>query len=89
MTQETINALDEFRKSIIAELDEYCQTIAKAADVQLKYEKRHPDEAHCAPVSMSNLGMYYGYNGARDIVNEVFDEFMSRPEGRSVKDYEN
>jgi hypothetical protein len=26
------------------------------------------------------LGQYYGYNGARDVVNEVFEEFMDQPE---------
>ena len=80
MRQDTINTLNEFKESLLRELNEYCKIVSKTADVQLKYEKKHPDEAHCLPASMMYLGQYYGYNGARDVVNEVFEEFMNRPE---------
>ena len=86
MRQETINALQDFKESILKELNKYCETISNAANMHLKYEKRHPDEAHCLPASMHYFGQFYGYNGARDVVNEVFDEFMNRPERISEED---
>ena len=80
MRQDTINALNDFKESLLRELNEYCKIVSKTADVQLKYGKKHPDEAHCLPASMMYFGQYYGYNGARDVVNEVFEEFMNQPE---------
>ena len=80
MRQSTIDALNDFRESLLRELNENCKILSKTADVQLKYEKKHPDDAHCLPASMMYFGQYYGYNGARDVINEVFEEFMNHPE---------
>jgi hypothetical protein len=79
MNQETIKILNEFREELLRELNTYCKTISETVNVQMKYEKNHPDEIHACPVSMTYLGQYYGYNGARDVVNEVYDEFLNRP----------
>lgn len=86
MKQETLETLHEFKDLIIRELDQYCEISAKAAGLQLKYERKHPNEPHSLPASMANLSMYYGYSGARDVVNEMFDEFLSRPEGSDKQD---
>jgi len=77
MDQETVNILNEFRESLLQELDVYCQYISNAANVQMNYEKKHPEEIHVCPVSMTYLGQYYGYNGARDVVNEVYNNFLN------------
>lgn len=79
MNQETIKILNEFREELLRELNTYCKTISETVNIQMKYEKNHPDEIYACPVSMTYLGQYYGYNGARDVVNEVYDEFLNRP----------
>jgi hypothetical protein len=38
MRQDTINALNDFKESLLRELNDYCKIVSKTADVQLKYE---------------------------------------------------
>ena len=74
MNQETIKILNEFREELLRELNTYCKTISETVNIQMKYEKNHPDEIHACPVSMTYLGQYYGYN-IKYVSNEPHNEF--------------
>lgn len=84
MTNDTINILEEFKKSLLDELQIYVDLVAKNAKWRLDFWKKHKKDLDGVEqydlVSTFDLPAYYAYGNAKDIVEEKFNEIIKKYE---------
>jgi len=81
MTEESKNILEDYKNSLLKELEEYVKLCAEQAKWRLEYWKKHKEELEgiqqYSLVSTFDLPAYYAYGNAKDIVNEKFEEIIN------------
>ncbi len=84
MTNDTINILEEYKSSLLAELQIYVDLVAKSAKWRLDFWKKHKKDLEGVQqydlVSTFDLPAYYAYGNAKDIVEEKFNEIIKKYE---------
>lgn len=84
MINDTINILEEFKKSLLDELQIYVDLVAKNAKWRLDFWKKHKKDLDGVEqydlVSTFDLPAYYAYGNAKDIVEEKFNEIIKKYE---------
>ena len=82
MTNDTINILEEYKSSLLAELQIYVDLVAKSAKWRLDFWKKHKKDLEGVQqydlVSTFDLPAYYAYGNAKDIVEEKFNEIIKK-----------
>lgn len=84
MTNDTINILEEYKSSLLAELQIYIDLVAKSAKWRLDFWKKHKKDLEGVQqydlVSTFDLPAYYAYGNAKDIVEEKFNKIIKKYE---------
>lgn len=84
MNEDTINILEEYKKSLLDELQVYVDLVAKSAKWRLDFWKKHKKDLEGVQqydlVSTFDLPAYYAYGNAKDIVEEKFNEILKKYE---------
>lgn len=82
MNEEIKQILEEYKKSLLEELDIYVELVAKNAKWRLEYWKKHKKDLEGVQqydlVSTFDLPAYYAYGNAKDIVEEKFNELINK-----------
>lgn len=82
MTEDIKNILEEYKKSLLDELQVYVDLVAKNAKWRLEFWKKHKKDFEGVQqydlVSTFDLPAYYAYGNAKDIVEDKFKEIIDK-----------
>jgi hypothetical protein len=82
MTEDIKNILEEYKKSLLDELQVYVDLVAKNAKWRLEFWKKHKKDLEGVQqydlVSTFDLPAYYAYGNAKDIVEDKFKEIIDK-----------
>lgn len=82
MTEDIKNILEEYKKSLLDELQVYVDLVAKSAKWRLEFWKKHKKDLEGVQqydlVSTFDLPAYYAYGNAKDIVEDKFKEIIDK-----------
>lgn len=82
MTEDIKNILEEYKKSLLDELQVYIDLVAKNAKWRLEFWKKHKKDLEGVQqydlVSTFDLPAYYAYGNAKDIVEDKFKEIIDK-----------
>ena len=82
MKNEIKKILEEYKQLLIDEFQAYVKLNGDSAKWKLEYYKKHKSkdkilELFSAPQTF-DLASYYAYDNAKDIVNEKFNEILTK-----------
>ncbi len=82
MKDEIKKILEEYKQLLIDEFQAYVKLNGDSAKWKLEYYKKHKSkdkilELFSAPQTF-DLASYYAYDNAKDIVNEKFNEILTK-----------
>jgi len=82
MIEDIKNILEEYKKSLLDELQVYVDLVAKSAKWRLEFWKKHKKDLEGVQqydlVSTFDLPAYYAYGNAKDIVEDKFKEIIDK-----------
>lgn len=82
MTDETIKVLEEYKQMLLDEFQAYVKLNGDSTKWKLEYYKKHRDKDKIVELfgmpQIFDLASYYAYDNAKDIVEEKFNEILTK-----------
>lgn len=82
MTEESKKILEDYKNSLLNELEEYVKLCTEQAKWRMNFWKKHKTDiegiTQFGLLHQLDLSAYYAYGNAKDIINEKFEEIINR-----------
>lgn len=82
MTDEIIKVLEEYKQMLLDEFQAFVKLNGDSAKWKLEYYKKHRDKDKIVELfgmpQIFDLASYYAYDNAKDIVEEKFNEILTK-----------